>query len=345
MRDEVKRGRTDVGIVIPAGFGDAAGRSLFTGRDKPVLGLLYDPSKGAQLGMVRGILTQYVMQSVSKEMFNGQSGRRMLDESLQRLDRDSSMAPADRSALRDMLESVQRWYNRPQSGSTSTNAPTSGGLSVPYTVNEQPITARQDVAYNGYAHSFSGMGVQFVLFISIEIGVGILLERQRGLWKRLRSAPLSKTMLLGAKALSGTILALAIFAVMFAFGMIVLGVRIEGSLAGFIAVLVACSLMAATFGLLIAALGRTPQAARGVSVFAVLIMVMVGGAWVPSFLFPAWLQKAALIVPARWAVDGLDAMTWRGLGFATALPAVLVLLAFALVFGALAVARFRWQEE
>ncbi len=103
--------------------------------------------------------------------------------------------------------------------------------------------------------------------------------------------------------------------------------------------------MAATFGLLIAALGRTPQAARGVSVFAVLIMVMVGGAWVPSFVFPAWLQRVALVVPARWAVDGLDAMTWRGLGLSSAVAPVLVLLGFAGLFGLLAVARFRWNED
>ena len=47
---------------------------------------------------------------------------------------------------------------------------------------------------------------------------------------------------------------------------------------------------------------------------AVLMMVMLGGAWVPTFVFPAWLQQFTLVVPVRWAVDGLDAMTWRGIG-------------------------------
>ena len=44
------------------------------------------------------------------------------------------------------------------------------------------------------------------------------------------------------------------------------------------------------------------------------MMVMLGGAWVPTFIFPAWLQQFTLVVPVRWAVDGLDAMTWRGIG-------------------------------
>ena len=72
--------------------------------------------------------------------------------------------------------------------------------------------------------------------------------------------------------------------------------------------------MASTFGLLVAALGNSPATARGVTTLAVLMMVMLGGAWVPTFIFPAWLQQFTLIVPVRWAVDGLDAMTWRGIG-------------------------------
>ena len=73
-------------------------------------------------------------------------------------------------------------------------------------------------------------------------------------------------------------------------------------------------------------------------------MVMLGGAWVPTFLFPQMLQKLTLAVPTRWAVDGLDAMTWRGMGFSASLGPMAVLVGFALAFGALAVARFRWEE-
>jgi ABC-2 type transport system permease protein len=65
---------------------------------------------------------------------------------------------------------------------------------------------------------------------------------------------------------------------------------------------------------------------------------------VPTFVFPAWLQRLTLVVPARWAVDGLDAMTWRGLGLEAAVTPALVLLGFAALFGSLAFVRFRWEE-
>jgi ABC-2 type transport system permease protein len=103
--------------------------------------------------------------------------------------------------------------------------------------------------------------------------------------------------------------------------------------------------MASAFGLFLAALGRTPEATRGLAVFAVLILVMLGGAWVPAFVFPAWLQKATLLLPTRWAMDALDAVTWRGLGLASALPAVAIVLAFTLLFSLVAIWKFPAEES
>ena len=78
------------------------------------------------------------------------------------------------------------------------------------------------------------MGIQFLLFAMANLGVGILLERQRGLWKRLRSAPISRLTLLAGKAASGAIISLMILLRLASrFAMVVFGVRIHGSVLGF----------------------------------------------------------------------------------------------------------------
>src|SRR5258708_20880771 len=123
-----------------------------------------------------------------------------------------------------------------------------------------------------------------------------------------------------------------------------LGGRIEGSVMGFVAGGVACAVPAATFGLLIAGLGNTPEATRGLAVLATLLLVMLGGAWVPTFVFPEWLQSATLFVPTRWAIDGLEAMTWRGLGLEAAWMPVAAMLACSALFAWIAVKRFAWEE-
>jgi ABC-2 type transport system permease protein len=352
-QEAVRHGRTTVAVLVPAGFGDAAGQAFFGAGTRPTLPLLYDPSHGPELGMVRGILTQHVMEAVSQEVFGGEQGRALTRRALDRLrtDTDTGMSAAERKALADMLESVDRWYTRdrdtstPLAGAAASPSPARGGFALPYDVDERPVTARSGVAYNGFAHSFAGMGVQFLFFACIDLAVALLAERRLGLWKRLRAAPLSRATLLAGKTLSGATLALLTLLVTFTFAIVVWHVRIQGTIVGFLLVCGATALMASTFGLLVAALGRTPEATRGVAILAVLLMVMLGGAWVPSFVFPAWLQRITLAVPARWAVDGLDAATWRGIGLAGVLPTVGVLLAFAAAFGALAVARFRWDAE
>jgi ABC-2 type transport system permease protein len=339
-RESVRGGKLAAAVVIPTGFGEAAGSAFFGNGDKPQLNIMFDPSRSIEQAMVRGVMTQHVMEAVSKEMFGGEQGRRMVDSTLPQIQR-SNMSDPDKRALVDMLTSVQKFYDRSNhSGSQPTRAP---AITMPYTVKEEPITAGA-VAYNGYAHSFGGMAVQFLLFAMANMGVEMLLERQKGLWKRLRSAPISRVALLGGKILSGAIISVMVLLVCFAFAMIVFKVKIQGSVAGFLAVSIACGLMASTFGVLVAALGNTPATARGMTTLAVLMMVMLGGAWVPTFVFPAWLQQATLVVPVRWAVDGLDAMTWRGIGVSGSLVPSLVLLGFAAVFSALALTRFRWEE-
>jgi ABC-2 type transport system permease protein len=341
-RAAVRKGSATVAVIIPPNFGHSAGQAFFSSAQKPEIAVLFDPSHTAERAMVAGILTGDVMQAVSKEMFTGQAGRRITQESLARLQQDTVLPEADKKPLEDLLQSVEKWNQ--QSG-RSPGGGLSGGLTMPFTTHEEAVTARRNIQYNGYAHAFAGMVVQFGLFLGIDVGVGLLQQRQRGLWKRFRAAPLSRGVLLGSRAMSAAILAFFVVLVNFLFAGLVFGVRVEGSMAGFLGVCAAFALMTAGFGMLIATLGKTPEATRGLAIFATLIVVMLGGAWIPMFLFPQWLQKLTIVVPTRWAMDGLEAMTWRGLGFESALAPIAVLVGFAAVFSALALARFQWEVE
>ncbi len=343
-RDAVRRGRAAVAIRFPTGFGAAAAAAFFggSGQKKAEVPLMYDPSRATEAAMVQGILAGHAMEAVSREMFNGQSGRDAVDKNLVRVEQDPDIPAADRSALLGLLQGVKGWNDRAQ-GSGAGGLGT--GLTMPFEVKKEAVTSGRGTPYNSYAHSFAGMGVQFILFMAIEMGVGLLLQRKEGMWKRLRAAPLSRTALLGGRAVSTALLSLFILACLFAFARVVFGVRVEGSLAGFVGVCVAFSLMTASFGLLIASLGRTPESTRGLSIVATLFLVMLGGAWVPTFVFPRWLQNLTAVVPTRWAVDGLDATTWRGLGLASVAWPITFLLLTALLCGGVAVARFRWDAD
>lgn len=343
--ERVGNGKLRAAIVLPGGFGDAASRALFRPGPKPELTVHVDPSQPMVLALVKGLLTQYVMQAVTGDLFGGGAGgSKAIADARGEIERSTTMNEGERRDLVALLDSVTRLQSRTSRNATAgAGGATGGGLQVPFATREHEVTALGR-PYNGYAHSFAGMTVQFLLFSGIELGVGVLHMRRLGLWKRLRAAPVSRRLLLGSRIASGAAIAAVLFVGIYAAAMAFFGVRIDGSTLGFAGVALAFALLTATFGLLIAAIGRTPEATRGLAILATLLLVMLGGAWVPTFVFPQWLQTATLVVPTRWAVDGLDAMTWRGLGLEAAIAPIGVMLTFSIAFAAIAMACFRWEE-
>jgi ABC-2 type transport system permease protein len=285
----VRAGKLRAAVVFPAEFESLATGALVGGAGLPDLKLLYDPSQSMVRPMVAGLVTQHIMQRLSRPNFVG------------------------------------------------------GARPVPFKLEDVPMTTGP--RYNSYAHSFAGMSIQFILFMGIDAGIALLMMRQEGMWRRLRAAPLSRGLLLGSRVAGTTLIAVLILTVVYLVARLVFDVRIAGSVPGFIMVASAFALLAATTGLMIAALGRSVGATRGVSMFTVLILVMLGGAWVPAFLFPEWLQRVTEFVPTRWAVDGLDAMTWRGMPLQSAFLPTAILLAWSVFFAMIAVWRFNWEDD
>lgn len=340
--DQVKRGKLRAALILPAGFGEKAGAALM-GQEKAEVELIYDPSEKMAKGLLGGMFSQYAMQQTMNHAFSGASGGKLMDESLARLDKAEGMDPAEKATLSKLFGSLRELQNRPAAAASSASAPSVGGMSMPFKLKEQALSSGEH-GYNGYAHSFAGMGVQFVLFMGVELGVGILLARRAGLWLRLRAAPLSRFTLLASHFCSTTLIAASILGLVMLSGMLIFGFRVQGSWLGLALVVFGYGLFTAGFGLFLAAVGRSPEATRGLAILATLMMVMLGGAWVPSFVFPQWMQELTLVVPVRWAVDGLDAMTWRGLELIEAVKAGAVLLLSSAVFAALAWWRFDWRE-
>ena len=285
----VRSGKLRAAMVFPAGFETAATGALVGLGALPDVKLLYDPSQTMIRPMVAGLLSQHVMQRLSRPNFIGNA--------------------------------------KP----------------IPFNVDNVAVTTGP--RYNSYAHAFAGMSIQFILFMGIDAGIALLLMRQEGMWRRLRAAPLSRAVLLGSRVTGTTLIAIGILAVVYLVAGLVFDVRIAGSVPGFVMVACAFALLAATTGLMISSLGRSVGATRGVAMFSVLILVMLGGAWVPSFVFPEWLQHVTEFVPTRWAVDGLDQMTWRGLPLQYAWEPTAILVGWSALFTLIAVWRFNWEDS
>src|SRR5438477_2134718 len=161
-------------------------------------------------------------------------------------------------------------------------------LDPPFRVEAAAVTGPARAGFNAYSHSFCGMTLQYLLFWGMESGLLLLRERRRGIWARLRAAPVPLSAVLLGKALATAAVALLQVLVTFGFGHVVFGVTVSGSAVGFVLLALAVSGLTAATGLLVAAVGGTEARARSVCILVILGVSMAGGLWLPAFLLPGW---------------------------------------------------------
>src|SRR5262249_58573273 len=123
----------------------------------------------------------------------------------------------------------------------------------PFRVAADAVSARADARFNSYSHSFCGMTLQYLLFWGMESGLVFLRERRRGVWCRLRAAPVPLGCVLAGKALTTAVIALLQVLVTFGFGYLVFGVAVTGSGAGFLLPALGPCVLGAATGLIAAA--------------------------------------------------------------------------------------------
>jgi ABC-2 type transport system permease protein len=204
-------------------------------------------------------------------------------------------------------------------------------IELPIKVTRETVPENRGAKFNSYSHSFAGMILQYLLFWGMESGLLLLRERRRGIWNRLRIAPVPLGFLLLSRLLSTTFIGLLQVAITFLFAHFVFGVEITGSWLGFLGLSIGVSFLAAVLGLFVATLSGTEARARNLCILVILIFSMIGGLWLPHFLLPSWVQELSLALPTTWAMRGLDGVTWMASSFAEVLPAMGSVFGFALI--------------
>ncbi len=198
---------------------------------------------------------------------------------------------------------------------------------------------------SGFAATAPGMLVMFVLMnVTIIGGVQLATDRRKGRLRRLGALPIRPIELLAGRVLGSVGIGAIQVALLVVAGQTLFGVNYGASLLGVAIVALSLSAWAAGLGLLAGSILRTDGQVSGATVLAVNVMSALSGCWWPIEVMPRWLQSASLILPSRWAMDALLALTAFGEGWTASLPAAAVISAFAVVTvlaGARALFRFQ----
>jgi ABC-2 type transport system permease protein len=194
-----------------------------------------------------------------------------------------------------------------------------------------------------YEQNVPGYAILAAFFMTMFVAGGILAERFLGTFRRLLAMPVSRFTVFAGKLLAAFTVGVVQMTLLFAFGFAVFGLNLGDQPLGLIPITIGVVAAATGLGVLIAGFARTDQQATAFGTLVVLTMAALGGSMVPRFIMPDTMQTIGLITPHAWAIEGYHDIIVRDQGVVDILPTFAALLAFAAVFFAVGVARFRYQ--
>ncbi len=194
-----------------------------------------------------------------------------------------------------------------------------------------------------------GMTVLFVFLAAQVTARSIFDEKREGTFRRLMASPISKSALLGGKLLPNFILVLIQIAVLFFTGGVVIGLiglkplefNVDGL--GLLIISLAAALCSTSLGIFIAALAKTEAQIGAFASIALFLAGLLGGSFVPLFLFPEGLENMARAVPLYWANQAYFGLFFRGQTLVELLPNVAALLGFSALFFGVGLWRFKFN--
>lgn len=177
------------------------------------------------------------------------------------------------------------------------------------------------------------------------LAIMLVIRRESGLLKRIRSTPLPAATYLTAALVSMLVVFLLQSLVMFAIGISVFGADGPGDLVSLLAVMLLGVASFAGMGLGTAALIRSADGASAVINLILLPMAFISGSFVPTQEYPEWLQKLGDFLPLKHLIDLLRGVYLDGTPIWDAPGSAAVLAAWGLAGAIVAWRRFGWEPR
>jgi len=225
----------------------------------------------------------------------------------------------------------------PESLQALAEAPRNLSLSV------EPAGEREAIP-SGYEQTIPGTLVMFTLLVLLTSGsINLVVERNQGLLRRLASTPISRSSIVLGKWLGKMALAIVQIAFAMVAGSVFFGIDWGSALPMVFVVLLAWGAFCTSAAVLLANLARSEAQMAGIGVIGSMVLAALGGCWWPIEITSSFMQRLAGWLPTGWTMGALHQLVSFGHGPGSAVGAVVLLAAGAVVLGAGAVRWFRFQ--
>ena len=345
VRTMIRDHNLSYGVIIPADL-------VSDERVGIHLKILFDPRNDMETRMVNGLLQQVLMPSMSTML--GKSlvtrGEKLLGKA--RSDQfNQTMANniaetfgGDPKVILQKIQSGSFGLDRLTSNDSPGQSGNGNGNVNDLMTNLVRIDHEQvvgtDVKNPNATRIVGGYAVMFLLFALSGGSAAFFDEKNTGIFRRLLSAPVTRSQLLWSRFFYGILFGLGQLTTLFIAGQLLYGVDATGHLFNLI---IACTCIAAActaFGMLLSAITRSSTAANSLATLLVITMTATGGAWFPLSIMPQFMQQLAHFSLVYWAMDAFFGVLWAGDSFIKLLPTFGVLIGIAAVIMSIALWRF-----
>jgi ABC-2 type transport system permease protein len=316
-RTAVRRGRLTAYVLFPKGSGQSLGFGSANDSSSIELGL--DPSRRAEAGYLKGLVTQALFSSLMGSFTLEAPGREAIRERIASIEADTTIAATRRGELALFYRNLDQMLgslDRVERAAPDSAAPRSAGPRI----RTRDMTAETAEPRSPFEVTFPSAVMWALIGVCMSFAISIVHERLTGTLLRLRLAPISRTQVLLGKALAAFLAAMGATGLLLTFASLVLGVRITNPPA-LLAALAASAFCFVGIMMVISTLGRTHQAVSGAGWAILLVMSMTGGGMIPLIAMPSWMVTLSHFSLVKWGVLAVEGAIWRGFSWSEmALP-------------------------
>lgn len=319
--DRVRRGKLVGMIAIPAGFGETAG---LLWQEGPAIEVGIDPSRGAESGMLQGLIMQAVGKLMAARFQDPTSMRSLIDKSRKEIASSAQVSPVMRPVLLQMMSSLDT-FMKSLADAQAAEVSTSGGskakmpefqmarietLDVTREIPQGSTESLVRKVRSKWDISFPQAMMWGVLACAAGFAITLVRERKQGTLMRLQVAPVTRAQVLAGKATACFLAVLGVVVVMLALG-IWLGMR-PRNFAWLALAAVCIAFCFVGIMMLMSVIGKTEESVSGAAWSANMLMAMFGGGMVPLLFMPGFMKTLSNLSPVKWSVLALEGSIWRG---------------------------------
>lgn len=216
-------------------------------------------------------------------------------------------------------------------------------------LNEQPVIVPnpQEVSvsrgrYIDYlVPGILAMNVMFAGIFSISVVMTTM--RQKGILRRLKVTPVSKSAILAALITTRMLIIFISMALILAIGILVFGVQLQGSIPLMVFLVVIGSLTFTTFGFAVSSYAKTVESAESMANVVAMPMMFMGDVFLPVANMPTFIQPIAAALPLSYLGSALRDVGLNGDGILDIGIPLLAVVVYGLIGFVIALKVFKWE--